>query len=240
MTKWGCGQRPGLAVDADLALLHRLEERGLRTGRRAVELVDQHDVREDGPGPEVPCAGVGHEHRHPRDVGREEVGVALDPRQLGAEGGGEAAGQHRLAHAGHVLNEEMPARERGDRGGDRAPPSLPSTTCSRLLHQGLAERDGVRPGRGRARRRRSSGHRRAVGHGCQHYGGRSAPPVLGLTLRQAGSGCAGAPSRAEPSPLRRSWGPGPEAIAPNCAVSCGWGSFDRPAAGAGSTRRVTK
>ena len=41
------GQRPGLAVDADLLLLHRLEEGRLRARRGAVELVDQHHVGED-------------------------------------------------------------------------------------------------------------------------------------------------------------------------------------------------
>ena len=41
------GERPGHAVGRDLALLHRLEQRRLRLGRRAVDLVGEHDVRED-------------------------------------------------------------------------------------------------------------------------------------------------------------------------------------------------
>ena len=36
-----------LAAGGDLALLHRFEQRGLRLGRRAVDLVGQHDVGED-------------------------------------------------------------------------------------------------------------------------------------------------------------------------------------------------
>ncbi len=40
------GQRAGLALDRDLALLHRLEQRRLRLGRRAVDLVGQQQVRE--------------------------------------------------------------------------------------------------------------------------------------------------------------------------------------------------
>ena len=41
------GQRVRVPVDGDLALLHRLEQRGLRLGGGAVDLVGDHDVRED-------------------------------------------------------------------------------------------------------------------------------------------------------------------------------------------------
>ena len=115
----GSGSGQDCAVHADLPLLHRLEQRRLRARWRPVQLVDQHDVREDRAGPEIPAPGVGHEDRHPCDVGREEVGVTLDPRELGAERGGERAGQHRLAHPGHVLNEQMAAREGSHGGGDQ-------------------------------------------------------------------------------------------------------------------------
>ena len=42
------GELVRLAVDRDLALLHRLEEGGLRARGRTVDLVGQEDVREDG------------------------------------------------------------------------------------------------------------------------------------------------------------------------------------------------
>src|SRR4051794_8415023 len=45
-------ERAGRVVARDLALLHRLEQRGLRLRRRAVDLVAEQDVREDRPGPE--------------------------------------------------------------------------------------------------------------------------------------------------------------------------------------------
>ena len=41
------GQPVPLAADGHLPLLHRLEQGGLRLGRRAVDLVGQHDVGED-------------------------------------------------------------------------------------------------------------------------------------------------------------------------------------------------
>ena len=43
-------ERVGRAVDRDLALLHRLEQRRLRLGRGPVDLVAEDDVGEDGPG----------------------------------------------------------------------------------------------------------------------------------------------------------------------------------------------
>jgi hypothetical protein len=40
------GSSVALALDRDLRLLHHLEQRGLRLGRRAVDLVGQQQVRE--------------------------------------------------------------------------------------------------------------------------------------------------------------------------------------------------
>ena len=53
-------ERVGLALDRHLPLLHRLQQRGLRLRRRAVDLVGEQEVREDRPGTELEvatCAG---------------------------------------------------------------------------------------------------------------------------------------------------------------------------------------
>ena len=50
------GQVVGLPADGDLALLHRLQQGGLRLGRRAVDFVGQQDVREDRPFDEAEVA----------------------------------------------------------------------------------------------------------------------------------------------------------------------------------------
>ena len=49
------GERVRGAADRDLALLHRLEQGGLHLGRCPIDLVGQHDVREDrsAPGAEL-------------------------------------------------------------------------------------------------------------------------------------------------------------------------------------------
>ena len=60
-----------VALDGDLPLLHRLEQRALGLGGRAVDLVGEDDVREDG-------AGAERERAVPRreDVGAGDVGRA--------------------------------------------------------------------------------------------------------------------------------------------------------------------
>src|SRR5207342_167609 len=69
------------ALDRDLSLLHRLEERSLRFRRSTVDLVPEEEVRKDRPRPElevpvplVPDRGAG-------DVRGHEVGRELDARE---------------------------------------------------------------------------------------------------------------------------------------------------------------
>ena len=69
------------AVDGDLPLGHCLEQRGLRLRHRAVDLVDEHDVREDRPWPELEVALALVVDGEPGDVGRLQVGRALDARR---------------------------------------------------------------------------------------------------------------------------------------------------------------
>ena len=70
------------AAHAHLPLLHRLEERGLRLRRRAVDLVGEDDVGEQRPleEPQLPRARgpVLLEHVGADDVGRHQVGRELD------------------------------------------------------------------------------------------------------------------------------------------------------------------
>ena len=66
--------------------------------------------------------------------------MALDPRQLGPERGGQGPGQHGLADAGHVLDEEMPAGERGDGGGLQRALAAEHDLLE-VAHEGLAEGD---------------------------------------------------------------------------------------------------
>ncbi len=74
--------RGGAAGDG--ALLHGFEQRGLRLGGSAVDLVGQHQVGEDGSGLKAENSGAidAFENHAADDVGWHEIGRELDPRIL--------------------------------------------------------------------------------------------------------------------------------------------------------------
>ena len=104
----------GSPRDGDGVLLHRLEERALRLRRRAVDLVREHDVREDRAFAKLellPAPGRVGDHRRPEDVGRHEIGGELDARELERQGLCEGADEESLAEAGHPLEERVRSDE---------------------------------------------------------------------------------------------------------------------------------
>jgi hypothetical protein len=105
------------AVDGDLMLLHRLQKRRLRLRGGPVDLVGDDDLREDGARLELELAIDGVVDAHARHIAREEVGRELDATHARVDGCRERARQHRLADAGHVLDEEVPFGEEADEGG---------------------------------------------------------------------------------------------------------------------------
>ena len=108
----------GRAFDRDLALLHRLEEGALRAGRRAVDLVDEEDVREHGPLDEPEAGRL--EQAGARHVGRQQVGRALDAGHAQVERAGDGAREERLARARDVLEQHVAVgEERDDDEADR-------------------------------------------------------------------------------------------------------------------------
>jgi hypothetical protein len=101
-------QLVGDAVDGDLVLLHAFEQRGLRLRRRAVDLVDEQEVREDRPGAELELVFLLVEDVHARDVRRQQVRGELEPRERAVDRAGERLGQHRLPDPGEVLDDQVP------------------------------------------------------------------------------------------------------------------------------------
>jgi hypothetical protein len=108
----------GLGVDGDLAFLHALEERGLRLGARAVDLVSEHDVREDGTRLELEVPTLLVEDVHAGHVGRQQVGGELDPAERAVDRSSDRLGEHRLADARDILDQDVPL---GHQGGERKP-----------------------------------------------------------------------------------------------------------------------
>ena len=93
------GQLVRVDVDADATLLHALQQARLRLGRRAVDLVDDHDVREDRARPELEDLVAPAVDVRPDDVGRQQVRGALHARELEAERARDGARERRLPDA---------------------------------------------------------------------------------------------------------------------------------------------
>ncbi len=89
-------KRKGFADHGHVVFLHRLEHRRLSFRWCPVDLVGQHDVREDRPVHELelPLA-AGHVLKNIRtgDVHRHQVGCELDPAELQRHGLGQLADQ---------------------------------------------------------------------------------------------------------------------------------------------------
>ncbi len=108
---------PRLAAGGNLALLHGLEQRRLRLGRRAVDFVGQDDVAEDRAAHEDDLAPAGLvvllDHVRADDVRGHQVGRELDALEVELQHAGERADHERLGQAGHALEQAMAAGEDG-------------------------------------------------------------------------------------------------------------------------------
>ena len=119
-------------LDRDLPLLHRLEQRGLRLRRGAVDLVGKEKIGEDRAGPE-------HEVRRPLvedlragDVARHEIRRELDARELERRRLREGARDEGLREPGVVLDEHVPSLRSASRmssSGSRFPTMAFSTSA---------------------------------------------------------------------------------------------------------------
>ena len=116
----GIGQDARLAVDGDLMLGHRFKKCRLRLRHRAVDLVDEHDVREDRAGAKLEVTLALVVDREARDVRGLQIRRALDPRRRRTlDRLSDRTGEHRLRRPRHILEEHMtPAQERGENESD--------------------------------------------------------------------------------------------------------------------------
>src|SRR5690606_27490950 len=118
----------------------------------AVDLVREEQAREHRTGPELERARGRVEHRRAGDVGGQQVGRALQAREVEPEGGGERPGGECLAQSRYVLEQDVPAREdRGERRAQRVPHADGggADLGEHALAQGRDLRDGQRVGGGR-------------------------------------------------------------------------------------------
>ena len=119
---------------------------------RAVDLVGEQEVAEDGAelGVERPLAGAVDARAD--EVGGHEVGRELDARERAAEDAGRRLDRQRLGQAGHALDQQVPLRQQADEhalehrvlAGDH-PPDLEQRLLEALLGLGgCGSRDVVR------------------------------------------------------------------------------------------------
>ena len=101
----------GHAVDRDLRLFHRLQQSrlGLRGG--AVDFVGQHQLREDRARAELELDVLRVEDADAGHIARQKIRRELDALERRADAAGDRLGQDRLANAGHVFDQDMPAAE---------------------------------------------------------------------------------------------------------------------------------
>jgi len=111
----GLLQRVVLTRDRHLVFLHRLQERGLRLGGRAVDLVAQQDMPEDRPldEPHPPLARPLFlvEDLGPGDVRGHQVGRELDAFEADVQDLRQRADHQGLGQPGHAHQQDVPARE---------------------------------------------------------------------------------------------------------------------------------
>ena len=104
----------GLLLDGDLSLGHRFEQRRLGLGSRAVDLIGEYHVGKDRARLELEGAGALVENFQSQDVRRQHVRGELNALECAVEASGEGLRKRRLADAGNVFNQQVPACQQRD------------------------------------------------------------------------------------------------------------------------------
>ncbi len=104
-------QRIGLAVNGDLPLFHDLEQCRLRLCRRAVDLVDQNDIAENGSLLELETAFPRIENGSPDHIAGHQIRRELDTRKADRNDFAEQFGRKRLGHSRYAFDQDMAVRQ---------------------------------------------------------------------------------------------------------------------------------
>jgi hypothetical protein len=111
-------QVSSLAIDADLVLAHRFQQRRLRSRRGPVDFVRQQDVRENRPFMKMKLLVALAVNGDADDVGWQQVGRELHALERGGDRFGQRFGQCGFAGAGEILQQHVAAA--GQRGQKQA------------------------------------------------------------------------------------------------------------------------
>ena len=103
----GVAQVMGCAVHRNLPLFHSFQQGRLRLGGGAVDLVGQDYLGHHRAGAELKLPVALVVDGDAGDVAGQQVGGELDALELASQRGGQALGQHGLADAGNVLDQDV-------------------------------------------------------------------------------------------------------------------------------------
>ncbi len=110
----GVGQRVGDTADGHLPLGHHLEQGRLHLGRRAVDLVGEHEVGEHRAELGVEGVLAGLVDPGADDVGRHQVGGELQAGERPADRRGQRLDGQRLRHTRDALEQHVAAGQQAD------------------------------------------------------------------------------------------------------------------------------
>ena len=113
-TRNGSGIGKVLAADRHVPLRHHLQQRRLHLGRRAVDLVGEHEVRHHRAELDVELLPALAVDAGAEDVGGHQVRGELDAGEGAADHAGERLDRQRLGHAGHTLEQQVALGQQAD------------------------------------------------------------------------------------------------------------------------------
>ena len=162
-------QRIGGRPDADLALGHGLEQRRLHLRGRAIDLVGEDQVMEQGPALEAEGAFLGPIDVRAREVAGKQVGRELHSLEIGLERVCQRLDGSRLGKARWPLDQQMAVGQKRDQ----------QTLDQRFLSENLAAQVIAEPGEGGVRGAALRGGTRGSGLGERADAGhrRSSPKL---------------------------------------------------------------
>jgi hypothetical protein len=100
--------------DRHTTLLHRFKKCALGTGHGAIEFVDQKDVAKNRAGDKTEIVGSAIEDRQTGYIGGEEITGTLHPAEKEAGRARQGQSQGRLAEAGTIFQQQVPAAKQGN------------------------------------------------------------------------------------------------------------------------------
>jgi len=103
-----------MGIDRDLVLIHRLQQRRLSLGSRAIDLVGQQDIGEHRATLELELLFRRRVNRDADHVRRQHIAGELHSLKAAFQGAGNGLAERRFPHAGDAFNQQMSAGQQAN------------------------------------------------------------------------------------------------------------------------------